>query len=397
MSDPAIRVEGLWKNFRLYHEKNQYIKAAVLRGRRAKYEEFWALKDIDLEIPHGSTFGIIGPNGCGKSTLLKCLAGILYPDKGSVTVDGRVSALLELGAGFHPELSGVENIFLNGAILGMSRKDIEARFDDIVEFSGLSTFIDTPVRNYSSGMVIRLGFAIAANVDPEILLVDEVLSVGDQSFQQRCLEKIEDFRSEGRTIVFVSHGLAQVTQLCENAAWIEKGELRRIGPAADLVSEYSGASQGATIRDEGEIGERWGSGEGKIVSIELLDEAGAPLKTPSTGKPLVVRISYDAHLPLKRPVIGLRINHLHGAIVWGATTRKRGVVVEQVVGPGHVDLVIPNLPLLEGTYDISVALSNFSEVHIYDHWEKKVRFDVAQHGVFDQGFVTVDSHWDWPH
>lgn len=395
MSEPAIRVEGLWKNFRLYHEKNQYIKAAVLRGRRAKYEEFWALKDIDLEIPHGSTFGIIGPNGCGKSTLLKCLAGILYPNKGSVTVDGRVSALLELGAGFHPELSGVENIFLNGAILGMTRRDIEARFDDIVEFSGLSTFIDTPVRNYSSGMVIRLGFAIAANVDPEILLVDEVLSVGDQSFQQRCLEKIEDFRSEGRTIVFVSHGLGQVTQLCEEAAWIEKGEIKRVGPAADLVSAYSGASQGAMQREEGEIGERWGSGEGRIVSIDLLDLSGNPVKTPATGSGLIVRIAYDAHLPLKRPVIGLRINHLHGAIVWGATTRKRGVVVEQVVGPGHVDLVIPNLPLLEGTYDISVALSNFSEVHIYDHWEKKVRFDVAQHGVFDQGFVTVDSHWDW--
>jgi ABC-type polysaccharide/polyol phosphate transport system ATPase subunit len=396
MTAPAIRVENLWKNFRLYHEKNQYIKAAVLRGRRARYEEFWALKGVSLEIPHGSTFGIIGPNGCGKSTLLKCLAGILFPDKGSVSVDGRISALLELGAGFHPELSGVENIYLNGAILGMTRKDIEARFDSIVDFSGLSTFIDTPVRNYSSGMVIRLGFAIAANVDPEILLVDEVLSVGDQSFQQRCLEKIEDFRNDGRTIVFVSHGLAQVTQLCEQAAWIESGEIRRLGPAAQLVSEYTGASQESMTRDEGEIGERWGSGEGRIVSIELLDEHGAKLKTPATGKPLTIRISYEAHLPLKRPVIGLRINHLHGAIVWGATTRKRGVVVEQIVGPGHVDLVIPNLPLLEGTYDISVALSNFSEVHIYDHWEKKVRFDVAQHGVFDQGFVTVDSHWEWP-
>ena len=182
-------------------------------------------------MPTGSTFGVIGSNGSGKSTLLKCLAGILQPEKGSVTVKGRVSALLELGAGFHPELSGRENVFLNGAILGLSKKEITARFDDIVEFAGLEEFIDTPVKNYSSGMFVRLGFAVAANVEPEVLLIDEVLSVGDESFQRRCAEKIDEFRRDGRTIVFVSHGLGQVAQLCEDAAWIDKGELREIGPA----------------------------------------------------------------------------------------------------------------------------------------------------------------------
>ncbi|MFZ8877408.1 MAG: ABC transporter ATP-binding protein, partial [Ilumatobacteraceae bacterium] len=174
MSAPAVAVHDLWKSFRLYHERNQFLKAAILRGRRARYEEFWALKDVSFEVPVGTTFGVIGSNGSGKSTLLKCLAGILVPERGSVEISGRISALLELGAGFHPELSGRENVFLNGAILGLSKKEIAARFDSIVDFAGLEDFIDTPVKNYSSGMFVRLGFAVAAHVEPEVLLVDEV-------------------------------------------------------------------------------------------------------------------------------------------------------------------------------------------------------------------------------
>ena len=188
MSNSAVSVENVWKYFRLYHEKNQYLKSTLLRGRRARYDEFWALKGVDFEIPFGSTFGIIGSNGSGKSTLLKCLAGILSPDKGSVSCNGRMAALLELGAGFHPDLSGRENIYLNGAILGMTRSEIDRKLEEIIDFSGLEKFVDTPVKNYSSGMVVRLGFAVATNVDPEILIIDEVLAVGDESFQHRCLE-----------------------------------------------------------------------------------------------------------------------------------------------------------------------------------------------------------------
>ena len=223
MPKSAVSIDGLWKYFRLYHEKNQYLKSTMLNGRRSRFDEFWALKDISFEIPEGSTFGIIGSNGSGKSTLLKCLAGILTPDKGTLKVNGRISALLELGAGFHPDLTGRENVFLNGAILGMTNKEIENNFDDIIEFAGLGQFIDTPVKNYSSGMVVRLGFAIATNVDPEILIIDEVLAVGDASFQQRCFEKIESFRKDGKTIILVSHGLSQITQLCTTAAWLERG------------------------------------------------------------------------------------------------------------------------------------------------------------------------------
>ena len=197
-SDPVVVVDDVWKRFRIFHERNQYLKASILRGRRATYEEFWALKGVSIEVDEGEVFAIVGENGSGKSTLLKCLSRILRPDKGSITVNGRISALLELGSGFHPELSGRENVYLNGAILGMTRKDIDRRFDEIVEFSGLERFIDTPVKNYSSGMFVRLGFAVAVNVDPEILIIDEVLAVGDASFQKRCMEKFADYRERGQ-------------------------------------------------------------------------------------------------------------------------------------------------------------------------------------------------------
>jgi ABC-2 type transport system ATP-binding protein len=193
----AVSVTDVSKRFRLYHERNQSVKAAIMRRGRAKYDEFWALRNVSLDIPHGTTFGLIGENGSGKSTLLKCMARILSPDEGEVFTDGKVSALLELGAGFHPELSGRDNIFLNGSILGLSKSELEAKFDDIVGFAGLEDFVDTPVKNYSSGMYVRLGFSVAINVDPDILLVDEVLAVGDEQFQRKCSEKFADLKDRG--------------------------------------------------------------------------------------------------------------------------------------------------------------------------------------------------------
>jgi ABC-2 type transport system ATP-binding protein len=394
MSSNAIEIHNLWKTFRLYQEKNQYLKAAVLRGRRARYEDFWALKEVSFDVPFGSTLGIIGSNGSGKSTLLKCLAGILSPDKGSVQINGRISALLELGAGFHLDLSGRENVYLNGAILGLSKREVTEKFDDIVEFAGLGKFIDTPVKNYSSGMIVRLGFAVAANVEPEILLIDEVLSVGDQSFQLRCIERIEKFRQEGKTMVFVSHSLAQVQQLCENAIWIEKGEVRGQGRAMDVVMDYSGESHHAVEKNEGELGERWGSGEATITKVEILDADGNPIKLLITGKSTTIRVSFDSHLPIKQPVVGIRFTHLLGPVIWGTNTRRRGEFIESISGPGYVDINIPELPLLEGTYDLTVALSDHTELLAFDHWERRIRFDVHQHDVFDEGFVTINSKWD---
>ncbi len=237
----AIDVVDVSKRFRIYHERNQSIKSAVMRRKRSVYEDFWALRDVSFEVPVGSTFGLIGSNGSGKSTLLKCLARIYYPESGSITAHGRLASLLEVGSGFHPELSGRENIYLNGSILGMHRKEIDRKFDEIVDFSGVEQFIDQPVKNYSSGMYVRLGFSVAINVDPDILVVDEVLAVGDAEFQQKCREKFSEYSREGRTVVLVSHSMGLVSDMCDHAAWINKGSLVQVGTADETIGAYLGS------------------------------------------------------------------------------------------------------------------------------------------------------------
>jgi ABC-2 type transport system ATP-binding protein len=393
MSNSAVSVENVWKHFRLYHEKNQYLKSTLLRGRRARYDEFWALKGVDFEIPFGSTFGIIGSNGSGKSTLLKCLAGILSPDKGSVSCNGRMAALLELGAGFHPDLSGRENIYLNGAILGMTRSEIDRKLEEIIDFSGLEKFVDTPVKNYSSGMVVRLGFAVATNVDPEILIIDEVLAVGDESFQHRCHEKIESFRQEGRTIILVSHGLMQVAQLCSTVAWLEKGVIQEIGPSYEVIGKYAGQSHDAAPKAEGEIGERWGSHEAEITRAEFVNVDGVPVHVLKSGEPISLQIDYTAHMPIKEPVFGIRITHLHGTNVWGSNTKRMGFQPTTLNNSGTITLNIPELPILAGTYDLTVALTDQHETYEYDHWERRVRFDVVQYNSFDEGLIQIEANW----
>lgn len=395
MTSSAVSVDGVSKRFRLYHEKNQYLKSTVLRGKRAKYDEFWALKDISFEIPSGSSFGIIGSNGSGKSTLLKCLAGILTPDNGNITVRGRIAALLELGAGFHPEMSGRENIFLNGAILGMTQRELLRQMDSIIEFAGLEEFIDTPVKNYSSGMTVRLGFAIAINVDPEILIIDEVLAVGDSAFQQKCHEKIEEFKHDGRTIILVSHGLGDVAQLCQTVAWIEKGNLKAIGDGYDVVGEYLGEANDATVRQTGEIGERWGTREVEIAGVEFLGLDKKPISSIRSGAPVTLRVNFQAHQQVPEIVVGFRISHLHGTNIWGTNTKRRSVHVGPVNGEGSIDIEIPQFPLLSGTYDLTIAISDASEVHSFDHWEKGLRFDVSQGKIFDEGLVTFPARFSY--
>lgn len=244
--DTAVTVEHLTKSFRMYKERNQSLKATIMRGRHSVHEDFLALKDVSFEVPMGSTFGLIGSNGSGKSTLLKCLAKIFYPEKGSIVANGRLAALLEVGSGFHPELSGRENIFLNGSILGMSKKEITRKFDDIVDFSGVSQFIDQPVKNYSSGMYVRLGFSVAISIDPDILVVDEVLAVGDAEFQEKCRGKFVDFKKAGKTVILVSHAMGAVQDMCDHAAWLSHGELKMVGEAEPTIAAYLGSLPGLT-------------------------------------------------------------------------------------------------------------------------------------------------------
>jgi ABC-2 type transport system ATP-binding protein len=239
VSEIAVRVDHVSKSFRMYKERNQTIKSAVMRGRTSVHEDYWALKDISFDVPVGSTFGLIGSNGSGKSTLLKCLANIYVPNKGTITHFGRIAAMLEVGSGFHTELSGRENIFLNGSILGMSKREITRKLDEIIEFSGVEQFIDQPVKNYSSGMYVRLGFAVAINVDPDILVVDEVLAVGDAEFQEKCFQKFKDFKAAGKTVILVSHSMETVQAMCDQAAWLNKGTLMASGKARPTIKAYT--------------------------------------------------------------------------------------------------------------------------------------------------------------
>ena len=239
MTDAAVTVEHVSKRFRMYKERNDSLKSMVMRGKKSVHEDFWALKDVSFEVPQGTTFGLIGKNGSGKSTLLKCLAKILWPEEGSISARGKQASLLEVGSGFHPELSGRENVFLNGSILGMSRKEITRKFDDIISFSGVGHFIDQPVKNYSSGMYVRLGFSVAVAVTPDVLVVDEVLAVGDATFQKRCRTKFKEMKEEGRTVILVSHSMATVKDMCDEVAWLNEGELKMIGKTNDVVKAYN--------------------------------------------------------------------------------------------------------------------------------------------------------------
>jgi ABC-2 type transport system ATP-binding protein len=396
VAEPAIEVDHLSKRFRLYHDRNQSLKAAIMRGGRARYEEFWALRDVSLEVPEGVTYGFIGTNGSGKSTLLKCLARILEPDEGSCRTRGKVSALLELGAGFHPELSGRENVYLNGSILGLSKAELDRRFDDIVGFAGLERFIDTPVKNYSSGMYVRLGFSVAINVDPDILLVDEVLAVGDEEFQRRCNERFADLRAEGRTIVVVSHSLGSVQAICDQVAWLHEGELRATGDAGDVIDQYLLEVHHA--RPEGEehsTAGRWGSREIAIERLELLGPDGMSANRVCTGDLVTFRFHYRAEQPVAQPVFTLAIHSLEGTVVTNPNTRDAGLVPDQLVGDGHVDLVVPSLPLLPGIYDVSGAITDVTALHVHDHRHRALRFDVEAGARRDgwSGLVTLGGSW----
>lgn len=393
MGSSAIVVNSVSKNFRLYHERNRYIKATLLRGRRAKYEEFWALNDVSFEVAHGATLGIIGSNGSGKTTMLKCLTGIYTPERGSIAIDGKIAALLELGAGFHPELTGSENIYLNGAILGMSKRDVQQKFASIVEFAGLERFINTPVKNFSSGMVVRLGFSIAAHVEPKILLIDEILSVGDQDFQRKSSEKIEEFRREGRTIVVVSHGLGLIQQLCKEVIWLEKGAIKQIGTATDVIAAYTGGSYAQHTEKDSESRERWGTGDARLNSIELIAADGLSTQRVESNAPVKIRCQLTAHARLESPILRVRITKLNGDVIWATSTQRESNTLRVLDGPATATLDIPALLLLEGSYYLSASITNSTSTTEYDHCENWVRFIVHKTNLFDEGVVAINSTW----
>ena len=393
MSKSAIVVEHVSKNFRLYRERNRYIKSAVLRGRRARFEEFWALNDVSFEVDHGATVGLIGSNGSGKSTMLKCLTGIYRPDKGKIALDGSVAALLELGAGFHPELSGRENIFLNAAILGMSKKDAERQFDSIVDFAGLDRFIDTPVKNYSSGMTVRLGFSIASHVDPDILLIDEVLSVGDQAFQRKSNDRIEQFRRDGKTIVVVSHSLSSIQQLCKEVIWLEKGTIRQRGAAADVIANYTGESYDVHAQQDAEHRERWGTGAAHITSLRLLDTNGSVSERMATNSPARIVAEITPAERLHSPTIRITISRVDGTVVWSGTSQHSRPQLGNLNERASLEVAIERMPLLEGSYYLSAAITDATGATEFDHLRNWIKFEVHQEQFFEEGILSLPSTW----
>ncbi len=405
----AITFSNVSKRFTLYSEQRNSIQERVagLLRPRGNAEVFWALRDVSFSIAEGQSLGLIGHNGSGKSTTLKLMTRILEPTSGAVEVNGRVAALLELGSGFHPDLTGRENIFLNGSLMGFSRRDMQARLDEIVSFAEMERFIDTEVKHYSSGMYARLAFAVATSVDPDILITDEVLSVGDEAFQRKCEERIFSFRQAGKTIIFVSHALDTIQRLCDHVVWLEHGEVQEQGvPATTIASYLRRVNQQEQERLDAETGSepseaatistavRYGSREVEITGIEFLDRDARAQNVAQTADPLTIRIHYNAKQRIERPVFGIGLNHESGVHLCGPNTFFDNLTIAAVDGRGSVDYTIPSLPLLAGRYLLSAAVYDEAMVHPYDHHAQAFVLVVQSDHVAERfGLMTLGGRW----
>jgi lipopolysaccharide transport system ATP-binding protein len=398
----VIEFQSVSKSFRMDRDKPrafQELFIALIQRRQREQEAagvFWALRDVSFRIEAGETVGLVGSNGAGKSTALKLISRIIRPNTGSVHVRGRVSALLELGAGFHPELSGRDNIFLNGTVMGMSRRTIEYKLDEIIEFADIGEFIDVPVKDYSSGMQARLGFAVAVHLDPQIVLVDEALSVGDQSFQQKCNERMLEMRRAGITMLYVSHSLDSVEQVCRRAIWLDRGRVRMDDASFKVASAYY--KYGLERRKRSEVKSevtRPGSGEARITRVELLDAEGQATSSITTNATVTVRIHYNAEQPVAMPAVGISIvNPTRGVHVAGPNNTMADFRINELRGVGHVDYRIEALPLLPGEYSIDAAIYDWDAVHCVDYLEGAGRFGVYPGGSNEKyGVIALNGSW----
>jgi lipopolysaccharide transport system ATP-binding protein len=378
---PAVSVRSVSKVYRRYgRRRHATLKSALLsKWRAAAGEGVTALSEVSFEVPAGQTLGIIGANGSGKSTLLKLLAGIVRPTRGSVEVQGRLAALLELGAGFHPEISGRENVEITGLLLGLTRKQIAARFDEIVRFAGVEEFLDAPVKTYSSGMAVRLGFAIAAASDPDVFLVDEVLAVGDEAFAHRALERFSDFERAGKTLVFVSHDLALISARCRRAVWLDHGRIAADGPAPETVALYRervADAEGERRLRESQGGGRIGSGAATIDGVRLLDREGRPAGRLRTGEAASLEMTVRAREPLSDFVFGFQISTVSGAVVFGTNTGTDGFGSESFSGQARVELALASVDLAPGLYVLDAAV-HARDGAPYDYLRDVLRFEVT--------------------
>jgi lipopolysaccharide transport system ATP-binding protein len=397
VTDPAVRVVGVSKKFTLHTEKRNSVKERLVRGRARTDGDFWALSDVSFDVPRGTTFGLIGHNGSGKSTMLKLLAGVHRPTSGSVITDGRVSALLELGAGFHGELTGRENVHLNGSILGLSRRQIDQSMEKIIDFADIGEFIDAPVKVYSSGMYVRLGFSIAVTVDPEILIVDEIIAVGDEEFQRKCFDYMFELRKRGTTIVLVTHSMGLVQDMCDKAVWLDHGRVQRIGDSREVVQGYLDSVNSKEASAKPEPSEvtgshaRLGSGEVRIESVEYLDGSGKVSQVLLCGDPATFRIHYRASERVEEVMFGLGFLDEAGINVAGPNSGSGPAPVANILGRGVVEFHVPKLALQPGAYEVSAAAVNRG--HTFDYVDRGYELRVRGNSTAEPGLTRMFGRW----
>jgi ABC-type polysaccharide/polyol phosphate transport system ATPase subunit len=404
----AVQFDHVSKRFTLHHERprsfQELFLSALRRQRIRSKERYLALNDVSFEIERGEMVGLIGPNGAGKSTILKLISRIIEPTCGQVQANGRIGALLELGAGFHPDLTGRENIYLNGSIQGLSRKEIQNQLDNIVGFAELERFIDVPLKHYSSGMTVRLGFSVAAHTHPEILLIDEVLAVGDAAFHQKCLDKIAEFRRGDCTILFVSHHLEAVQELCNRAVWLEQGQVQKIGEAEPVVASYLadvGRRREARshLRNTREPDTSGDQKEIRICKVSMVDPEGKPRWTFRSGEPLSMQITYECRGRVEVPIFSILIHREDGIYVTAANTLDVGTGGSQlppIDGPGCVELSIESLQLARGAYLLSVGAYGFPDPPFWSHpadFHDRAYHFYVESDRHTHGLLALNTHW----
>ena len=428
--DVAIRVSNLTKKFKVYYDKGRSLKEVILFRNRNKHEVRTVLNDVSFDIKKGEAVGLIGHNGCGKSTLLKLISGILYPDGGSVDIKGRVSSLLELGAGFHPDMSGRENIYINASIFGLTKEEIEARLQSIIDFSELAGFIDNPVRTYSSGMYMRLAFSVAINVDADVLLIDEILAVGDANFQAKCFSKLQEIKEKGTTIVIVSHSLSQIENICDRSIWINDGVIRADGTPLAVHSEYlefmNEQRKASTGKDldippeyvaylqerrykenlklsmipeqqaavEANGGQyRWGSGEVKITSIVACGPDGVGKRLFEVGSDVYFKVHYHVETPIKDAVFGIGFFRNSGENLYGTNTRIDGHEKFDLNEDGEFTIIMRKIPLMPDQYTVSFSIEYGDGVPV-DYWKDALKIDTYRQTP-DVGGFFMEHDWEY--
>ena len=395
----AVVVQGLGKKYKIYNSPFQRIKEGLCFGKKAFHRPVWALRGVDIDMEPGHSLGIIGSNGAGKSTFLKILAGTTLPSEGSYHLDGKVASLLELGTGFHTEFTGRDNIFLNASVMGFSRKETRARLDEIIDFTELGDAIDQPVRTYSSGMVMRLGFSVATAIDPDVLIIDEILAVGDMHFQKKCIDRIFDFRDRGKTILFCSHSLYDVRQVCDETIWIKDGKIEMRGKPLEVTAEYANYERSLIHDPDQTLGGVPMADERdppKLDEVTLVDEQGEPASIVSTGQALTMRLEYHIPMQWTRPInVGFAIWRSDNVLIAAASSGHDGVDVPQRPGRRHLARIqVPRLDLHDGEFTVIGYIYDENGLHIYDH-RMNDRPLVVKPEDGRVGLMTMNHGWEF--